>query len=156
MVLLYDLSGQFWMTQIGLVRVGTETRCFEVCQAVRMNTLSKLTFADSRRFQDLCMDLFPGINVKDIEYQELEAVIRETIREMRLAEIDSQIYKMLQFHEACQQRMGVGIVGPSGCGKSTIWKVLEAAYKKQGKEVCSSCHEPQINAQSQTLGAYGP
>ena len=24
MVLLYDLSGQFWMTQIGLVRVGTE------------------------------------------------------------------------------------------------------------------------------------
>lgn len=128
------------------------TRCFEVCQAVRMNTLSKLTFADSRRFQDLCMDLFPGINVKDIEYQELEAVIRETIREMRLAEIDSQIYKMLQFHEACQQRMGVGIVGPSGCGKSTIWKVLEAAYKKQGKRYVLHVMNPKSMHRVRLLG----
>eukprot|EP00971_Amphidinium_carterae_P068644 1359196-Amphidinium_carterae.1 len=38
------------------------------------------------------------------------------------------------FCEACQQRMGVGIVGPSGCGKSTMWRVLEHAYKKQGKK----------------------
>eukprot|EP00438_Fugacium_kawagutii_P026834 Skav224731 [mRNA] locus=scaffold699:573890:588190:- [translate_table: standard] len=120
--------------------------------AVRMNTLSKLTFADSRRFQDLCMDLFPGINVKDIEYQELEAVIRETIREMRLAEIDSQIYKMLQFHEACQQRMGVGIVGPSGCGKSTIWKVLEAAYKKQGKRYVLHVMNPKSMHRVRLLG----
>lgn len=124
----------------------------EPTQAVRMNTLSKLTFADSRRFQDLCMDLFPGINVKDIEYQELEAVIRETIREMRLAEIDSQIYKMLQFHEACQQRMGVGIVGPSGCGKSTIWKVLEAAYKKQGKRYVLHVMNPKSMHRIRLLG----
>ncbi|CAE7570289.1 DYH1B [Symbiodinium sp. CCMP2456] len=121
-------------------------------KAVRMNTLSKLTFADSKRFQDLCVDLFPGINVKDIEYKELEAVIRETMREMRLAEIDSQIYKMLQFHEACQQRMGVGIVGPSGCGKSTIWKVLEAAYKKQGKKYVVHVMNPKSMHRIRLLG----
>ena len=121
-------------------------------KAVRMNTLSKLTFADSRRFQDLCSDLFPGINVKDLEYQELEQVIRETIREMHLAEIDSQIYKMLQFHEACQQRMGVGIVGPSGCGKSTIWKVLEAAYKKQQKRYVVHVMNPKSMHRIRLLG----
>eukprot|EP00931_Biecheleriopsis_adriatica_P043590 TRINITY_DN24917_c0_g1_i1.p1 TRINITY_DN24917_c0_g1~~TRINITY_DN24917_c0_g1_i1.p1 ORF type:complete len:4311 (+),score=994.91 TRINITY_DN24917_c0_g1_i1:69-13001(+) len=121
-------------------------------KAVRMNTLSKLTFADSKRFQDLCLDLFPGVNVKDIEYKELEAVIRETMKEMRLAEIDSQIYKMLQFHEACQQRMGVGIVGPSGCGKSTIWKVLDAAYKKQGKKYVVHIMNPKSMSRVRLLG----
>lgn len=98
------------------------------------------------------MDLFPGINVRDIEYKELEAVIRETVREMHLAEIDTQIYKMLQFHEACQQRMGVGIVGPSGCGKSTIWKVLETAYKKQGKKYVVHVMNPKSMHRIRLLG----
>ena len=48
-------------------------------KAVRMNTMSKLTFADAGRFQDLCNDLFPGVTVKDIEYAELEIHIREAI-----------------------------------------------------------------------------
>jgi dynein heavy chain 2 len=121
-------------------------------KAVRMNTTSKLTFADARRFQDLCSDLFPGVDVKNIEYKELEEVIRETIKEMRLSEIESQIGKMLQFHEACQQRMGVGIVGPSGCGKSTIWKVLEGAYKKQGKVYRVHVMNPKSMARVRLLG----
>ena len=56
------------------------------------------------------------------------------LEEIKLKDIDTQIAKMLQFHEACNQRMGVGVVGPSGCGKSTIWKVLENAYKRQHKK----------------------
>ena len=103
-------------------------------KAVRMNTMSKLTFADARLFQDLCVDLFPGVTVKDMEHAELEIHIREAMEEMRLKDIDMQIAKMLQFHEACNQRLGVGVVGPSGCGKSTIWKVLENAYKRQHKK----------------------
>jgi len=50
-------------------------------KAVRMNTLSKLPCTDSRRFQDSCLDRFPGVNVKDIEHKELEAVIRDTCKE---------------------------------------------------------------------------
>ena len=45
-------------------------------KAVRMNTMSKLTFADARRFHNLCVDLFPGVTVKDIEYAELEIRMR--------------------------------------------------------------------------------
>eukprot|EP00928_Gymnodinium_smaydae_P079340 TRINITY_DN632_c0_g1_i3.p1 TRINITY_DN632_c0_g1~~TRINITY_DN632_c0_g1_i3.p1 ORF type:complete len:2255 (+),score=688.11 TRINITY_DN632_c0_g1_i3:125-6889(+) len=125
-------------------------------KAVRMNTLSKLTFADSRRFQDLCVDLFPGVNVKDIEYKELEVAIRESMKELKLSEIDSQISKMLQFHEACQQRMGVGIVGPSGCGKSTIWRVLDHAYKKQGKKYMVHVMNPKSMPRVRLLGHMDP
>jgi dynein heavy chain 2 len=99
-------------------------------KSMRTNTLSKLTYADARRFEELCNDVYPGITVKDIEYAELEADIRISLKEMKLNVIESQITKMIQFHEACQQRMGVGIVGPSGCGKSTIWQVLAHAYGK--------------------------
>jgi dynein heavy chain 2 len=132
--------------------VGDVEEAVLLLKAVRMNTLSKLTFADARRFQDLCQDLFPDVNVKDIEYKELEMVIREVLKEMKLSEIESQISKMLQFHEACQQRMGVGIVGPSGCGKSTIWKVLENSYKKQGKGFVVHVMNPKSMARVRLLG----
>ena len=56
-------------------------------KAVRMNTMSKLRFASARRFQDLCIDLFPGVAVKDIEYAELEIHIREAMEEMKLKAI---------------------------------------------------------------------
>ena len=72
-------------------------------KAVRMNTMSKLPFADARRFQDLCADLFPGVTIKDIEYAELEIHIREAIEEMKLKDIDTQIAKMLQFHEVIKE-----------------------------------------------------
>jgi dynein heavy chain 2 len=137
-------------------RLSDEEEAVILLKAVRMNTLSKLTFADSRRFQELCVDLFPGVNVKDIEYKELEQVIRETLKEMKLKEIDAQIAKMLQFHEACQQRMGVGVVGPSGCGKSTIWKVLDAAYKKQNKRYMVHVMNPKAMSRVRLLGYMDP
>ena len=39
-------------------------------QAVRVNTLSKLTFADSKKFQNLLEAIFVGIKVSDVEYTE--------------------------------------------------------------------------------------
>jgi len=41
-------------------------------KAIRINTLPKLTYADVRRFNPLVNDIFPGIQVEDIEYTELE------------------------------------------------------------------------------------
>jgi dynein heavy chain 2 len=81
-------------------------------QALRINTLSKLTFADSKRFNALCEDIWPALNVTDVAYAQLEAAIQETLTEMKLDVISSQVKKILQFYEACNQRMGVVIVGP--------------------------------------------
>eukprot|EP00972_Heterocapsa_arctica_P054029 7961340-Heterocapsa_arctica.AAC.1 len=74
------------------------------------------------------------------------------MKSMSLSEIDAQISNMWQFHEACQQRMGVGIVGPSGCGKSTIWKVLENAYKKQKKSYVAHVMYPKSMDRVRLLG----
>ena len=95
-------------------------------QALRVNTLSKLTFDDSGRFAGLLHDIFPSIKSEDISYPELEEAIEASMKEMHLSVLPSQVLKIVQFYEALNQRMGVVLVGPSGSGKSTIIRVLKS------------------------------
>ena len=53
-------------------------------KAIRINNLNKLTYQDSKRFQRLIVDVFPGINVQDIVYQELYDVIKEIMEQQKL------------------------------------------------------------------------
>ena len=96
-------------------------------KAVRVNTLSKLTFSDTVKFLALIGDVFPGADSSDITGGEIEVAIREVMKEKPyyLVEDDSQVRKMLQLKESLDQRMGCVIVGPSGCGKSTLWRILK-------------------------------
>ena len=47
-----------------------------VVKALRVNTLSKLTHADAQIFSQLIIDVFAGVNVADVDYQDLEAAIK--------------------------------------------------------------------------------
>ena len=104
-------------------------------KAIRVNTMSKLLFIDTKRFEGLLKDIFVGITFNDGGYQELTMNIKFTISEMKLVEIEKQILKIKQFYEATKQRMGVILVGPCGCGKTTIWKILKESLKKMKQEV---------------------
>lgn len=55
-----------------------------VVQALRINTLSKLTFSDCARFNALVKDVFPGIEFKDIEFDKLAEAIRTVCKEKNL------------------------------------------------------------------------
>ena len=103
-------------------------------KAVRVNTLSKLTFGDTARFLDLIGDVFPGVASGDVAGGDLEVAIRDVMQSdaFRLTVDEAQVRKMLQLKEALDQRMGCVVVGPSGCGKSTVWRVLQAALAKSG------------------------
>ena len=103
-------------------------------KAVRVNTLSKLTFADTNRFLALIGDVFPDTDSTDIAGGDVEAAIREVMvsKEFGFSIDETQIRKMLQLKEALDQRMGCVVVGPSGCGKSTVWRVPQAALAKSG------------------------
>ena len=90
-------------------------------KAIRINTMSKLTFTDSKKFSGLLVDIFPSINVTDIKYELMTKAVKEALLEKGLEVVDTQGAKILQFYEATKQRMGVVLIGPSGCGKTTIW-----------------------------------
>lgn len=64
-------------------------------QALRLNTMSKLTFADSSRFDALVRDVFPGVDFKDVEYETLSAALEAVFEEAKLEIIPSQVLTLL-------------------------------------------------------------
>lgn len=60
-------------------------------QALRLNTTSKLTFADCTRFDELVKDVFPGTDSKDVEYAELTAALEQVFEEANLEIISTQV-----------------------------------------------------------------
>ncbi|KAF4787703.1 hypothetical protein TURU_168391 [Turdus rufiventris] len=123
-----------------------------VVQALRLNTTSKLTFADCTRFDELVKDVFPGTDSKDVEYAELTAALQQVFEEANLEIISTQIKKALELYEQLCQRMGVVIVGPSGGGKSTLWRMLKTALGKTGKVVKQYTMNPKAMPRHQLLG----
>uniref|UniRef100_A0A8C4HFM9 Cytoplasmic dynein 2 heavy chain 1 n=1 Tax=Dicentrarchus labrax TaxID=13489 RepID=A0A8C4HFM9_DICLA len=123
-----------------------------VVQALRLNTMSKLTFADSSRFDALVKDVFSGVNFTDVEDQILMQALEQVYKEARLELIPSQLKKALELNEQLRQRMGVVIVGPSGAGKSTLWRMLRAALSKTGKVVKQYTMNPKAMPRQQLLG----
>jgi len=134
------------------IKLTYETEALLLIKSIRVNTISKLTYTDSRKYEFLQADMFPGIKSEDIAYEQLNTAITEAITDLKLQYIEKQVQKILQFYEATRQRMGVILVGPSGCGKTTIWKVLKLALEKMKKHR-DSRHEPKINASSAAPGA---
>ncbi|CAF3391936.1 unnamed protein product [Rotaria sp. Silwood1] len=123
-----------------------------VVQASRINTLSKLTFGDSKRFDGLLQDIFPGIDLRDIEYENLRLALHEVYKEHHLLINDMQIRKALELYEQLRQRMGVVIVGPSGSGKSVLWKMLQHAMHRTGQQVRTYVMNPKSMPRIQLLG----
>lgn len=62
-----------------------------VVQALRINTLSKLTFSDAIRFDGILQDVFPGVEFKEIEYESLRAALTEVCKEHHQGIIDIQV-----------------------------------------------------------------
>jgi dynein heavy chain 2 len=88
-----------------------------VINALKVNTLSKLTFADSSRFHALLGDVFPGImKSQGFEHTDLMNAIKQVCAAMKYEYMESQVVKIIQLYEALNQRMGVVLVGPSCSG----------------------------------------
>lgn len=143
--------------QIGIFLMKGEKATFEdeteiLIKAIRINVLSKLTFEDAINFNLLCEDVFPGIQLNDITYEEMNKALIDSYSEMNYEFIDSQFKKVLQFFEACRQRMGVVLVGPSGCGKTAIWKLLKHTYSKLNQQVVVHIINPKSMPRSLLLG----
>lgn len=62
-----------------------------VVHALRLNTMSKLTFADSSRFDALVKDVFTGVSFTDVEDQILMQALEQVYKEAQLELIPSQV-----------------------------------------------------------------
>ena len=62
-----------------------------VVQALQLNTLSKLTFADSKRFNSLVADTFVGVAFEDVAQPDLEQALHEECQEAQLVVNPTQV-----------------------------------------------------------------
>ena len=60
-------------------------------KSIRVNTISKLTYTDSKKYEFLQEDMFPGIKSEDIVYEQLHAAIRESLKDLKLQYIEKQV-----------------------------------------------------------------
>lgn len=68
-----------------------------VVQALRLNTLSKLTFADCARFDSLVRDVFPGVHFTSSGYEELTAALKESFSDLGLLCNENQVRHIQQY-----------------------------------------------------------
>jgi hypothetical protein len=78
-----------------------------IINSLRSNTLSKLTFTDAIRFNALIRDVFPGAQAVPYSHEDLEEAIKKSYEELKLGLVQSQMDKVIQLAQACDQRMGV-------------------------------------------------
>ncbi|KAJ3130163.1 Cytoplasmic dynein 2 heavy chain 1 [Nowakowskiella sp. JEL0407] len=107
-------------------------------RAFKVNTLSKLTFADSKRFKELMDDIFPDLKDDTVDNSEFFQAMQETCTALKLEFSHHIAEKSYQFYQACKQKTGVVIVGPSGSGKSSLINIVKSTCIKLGQKIV--CH----------------
>ena len=123
-----------------------------VVNSVRVNIISRLTFYDNMKFDEILRDTFPGVEFNNAGYEQLEAALGEAAKDLGLEENHKQTRKAVELYEQLRQRMGVNIVGPSGCGKTTLTNLLKHALGKLGQKIKMHIMNPKAIPRSQLLG----
>ena len=127
-----------------------------VLQAIRLNTLSKLTYSDCRRFDALIKDIFPGIPFEESLHAELHACMERHLEENGFYPVERQMRKCFELYEQLHRRMGVLIIGPSGSGKSFLWKSLRGALSLMSQSIVLYCVNPKAMPRMCLLGSMDP
>ena len=89
--------------------------------------MPKFLADDLPLFENIILDLFPGVDRPEQVYGPLVPSIVETCTRMNLQSLDVFMTKIIQLYDTIQVRHGLMIVGPTGGGKTCNWKVLSNA-----------------------------
>lgn len=120
--------------------------------ALRMNTMSKLTANDCRRFDMLIGYVFANTAIDKMQPNALQPFIEQAFEQLNLQSNAKQVEKCLQLYEQLEKRMGVVVLGPPNCGKTTIISLLKQAVANTGKVIKSYTISPKSMNRMQLLG----
>lgn len=102
--------------------------------ALRDSNLPKFLAADAILFKGILSDLFPGLELPQADYGDLQNAIEETIKSKNLQTVPEFIIKIIQLYETMVVRWGVMLVGQAGAGKTSILHCLAGALSKLHRE----------------------
>lgn len=124
--------------------------------ALRMNTMSKLTASDCKRFDMLIGYVFANITIDKMQQNVLQQSIEHAFDQLNLQRNEKQLEKCLQLYEQLEKRTGVVVLGPPNCGKTTIISLLKQAISNTGKVIKTYTISPKSMNRTKLLGRLDP
>ncbi|EGR27865.1 hypothetical protein IMG5_187090 [Ichthyophthirius multifiliis] len=125
-------------------------------RALRDVNVPKFLKDDLPLFENIMLDLFPGVEKPKVEYGRLLEMINVKSQDSGLQPVDSFIAKIIQLYDTTQVRHGLMIVGPTGGGKTSNYKVLQAAMSELQNEGYFKVNTHILNPKSINMGQlYG-
>jgi dynein heavy chain len=128
-------------------------------RALRDVNVPKFLKDDIPLFENIIVDLFPGLERPEVDYGDLMSAISASCTHYNVQEADLFIQKVVQLYDTILVRHGLMIVGPTGGGKSSNYRVLQHAMTllaRQEQERFEKVHVDVMNPKSITLGQlYG-
>ena len=130
-------------------------------RALRDSNLPKFLFDDVPLFMSIIQDLFPGVEIPNVDYGRLHEAILHEMARAKLQPVPAYVAKIIQLFETMLVRHGVMVVGLTLTGKTCCHKLLAHALsqlKRDGDESphYDVTHRHTLNPKSVTMGElYG-
>lgn len=127
--------------------------------AMQDMNIAKLTADDLPLFNGIMSDIFPGVSLPEVDYEDMISAITERMQNKGLQPIKAAITKVIQLYETKGSRHSVMILGTTGTAKTATWNTLKGALtllKKKKKPGFNAVQVYPINPKSLNLGElYG-
>ena len=103
-------------------------------RAMRDSNLPKFLANDLILFMGIIKDLFPGIEIPENDYPDLDKAIRAQLDLEHLQKPKTFLDKITQLIETMKVRHGVMIVGETGTGKTKCYQILQKSLIQLWKD----------------------
>lgn len=125
-------------------------------RALRDFNVPKIVTDDMPVFLGLIGDLFPGLDVPRKRVADLEAMVKQSVVDLKLQPEESFCLKVIQLEELLNVRHSVFVIGNAGTGKSQILKSLNKTYQNfKKKPVCVDLN-PKAVTNDELYGVINP
>ena len=133
-----------------------------VLRAILDVNLPKFLSQDIPLFKGITADLFPGVNLPEINYEALIGAIKSVSQKTNLQPVPVFIEKIIQVYEMMLVRHGFMLVGESFSGKSCTLKTLQGAMTELSAtnpnwvKVLTQIINPKSITMGQLYGQFDP
>lgn len=103
-------------------------------KAIMDMNIPKFVGEDIPLFNSLFNDLFPNIEMQEINNDQFIAAVENEMKKAGLMPKPEIIKKVVQLYDSKNTRHGNMLVGSSMSGKTTSWKMLKNALNTLNKE----------------------
>jgi dynein heavy chain len=121
-------------------------------RALRDVNVPKFLKDDLPLFENIILDLFPGVDKPIVNYGDLFTSLNNTCETFNLQPVDQFIMKIIQLYDTIQVRHGLMIVGPTGGAKTSNYKCLQHAMSTLcAQEMFEKVHVDILNPKAITM-----